>query len=159
MQQPPTDLRSEWDHPKPFAIPINVVSQHIDALGHTNNVHYLEWLQECAWRHSAEVGLATNEMLATGCAMAVHESRMSYLSATFAGDQLWVGDWIVKNDGRLRATRAFQILRVADASCVMRAEIDYICIKVASGRPSRMPEEFVSAYQVLPTHSTAGYRP
>jgi acyl-CoA thioester hydrolase len=87
-------------------------------------------------------------MLATGCAMAVRDVRMQYLKATFAGDQLWVGDWLTHNDGRLRATRQFQILREADKACVMRAEIDYICIDVASGRPRRMPEVFIEAYRV-----------
>ena len=153
MQHPPAEISNLWDRPEPFAVPVLVKPEHIDALGHTNNVHYVEWLQECAWRHSAAVGFPTDRMLATGCAMAVHESRMSYLAATFAGDELWVGDWIVRNDGRLRATRAFQILRVQDGTCVMRAEIDYICIKVATGRPSRMPQDFVSAYAVLPAEA------
>ena len=64
-------------------------------------------------------------------------------------DNLLVGDWLIKNDQRLRATRAFQILRLHDQACVMRAEIDYICINVASGRPQRMPKGFVDAYAVM----------
>jgi len=83
--------------------------------------------------------------------MAVRDVRMSYLRATFEGDQLWVADWLTHNDGRLRATRSFQILRPADEACVMRAEIDYICINVSSGRPQRMPEGFLRAYAVQTT--------
>lgn len=148
MSEPPA--AAQWDRPQPFVVEIEVEPRHIDALGHTNNVHYLDWLQQCAWQHSTAVGYDEDEMVATGCAMAVRDVRMSYLAATFVGDQLWVGDWIVHNDGRLRATRAFQIIRVADQATVMRAEIDYICINVASGRPSRMPKSFVQAYAVLP---------
>ena len=153
MTSPPDKLIQLWDRPDPFVVSIPVEQQHIDELGHANNVHYLNWLLTCSWQHSAHVGLPPQEMLATGCAMAVREVRMQYLSATFAGDLLWVGDWLIHNDGRLRATRAFQILREADSTCVMRAEIDYICINVASGRPQRMPDVFVRSYSV--EHSSA----
>ncbi len=149
MTESPADLAGVWDHPKPFVIPVRVTDDVIDELGHTNNVHYLEWLHQCAWAHSAAVGYPPAEMLATGCAMAVRDVRMSYLQATFAGDQLWVADWLTHNDGRLRATRTFQILRQHDQACVMRATIDYICINVASGRPQRMPPGFVEAYTVM----------
>lgn len=149
MPESPAELAAVWDHPNPFTLPITVTAAHIDELGHTNNVHYLEWLHQCAWAHSAAAGYSPRDMLATGCAMAVREVRMSYLSATFAGDQLWVGDWLTHNDGRLRATRTFQILRSRDQACVMRAEIDYICINVASGRPQRMPPGFVEAYAAM----------
>jgi len=149
MSESPAELTGAWDYPKPFTIPVTVTADLIDELGHTNNVHYLEWLHQCAWAHSAAAGYAPEEMLATGCAMAVREVRMSYLLATFEGDRLWVGDWLTHNDGRLRATRAFQILRSGDQACVMRAEIDYICINVATGRPQRMPAGFVQAYAVM----------
>ncbi len=148
MQKPPDNMIQLWDHPDPFVVPVQVEQRHIDELGHTNNVHYLDWLLTCTWQHSTAVGLPPDAMLATGCAMAVRDVRMQYLSATFAGDQLWVGDWLTHNDGRLRATRQFQILREADKACVMRAEIDYICIDVDSGRPHRMPEVFIEAYRV-----------
>ena len=88
-------------------------------------------------------------MLATGCAMAVREVQMTYLMPTFAGERLWIGDWLTHNDGRLRATRTFQILRETDQACVMRATIDYICINVASGKPQRMPAGFVEAYPAV----------
>lgn len=145
----PLELVASWDRPDPFVTQVRVEPEHIDQLGHTNNVHYLSWLHHCAMQHSAAVGFDMDQMVATGYAMAVRDSHMTYLAATFAGDELYVGDWVTANDGRLRATRSFQILRSADKACVMRAKLDYICIKVASGRPSRMPKEFVEAYSVL----------
>ena len=85
--------------------------------------------------------------------MAVIKTRMSYLAATYAGDHLWVGDWLTHNDQRLRATRKFQIIREADQLCVMRAEIDYVCINISSGRPRRMPKDFAAAFVAVPTSS------
>lgn len=145
MSSPPApDL--PWDRPDPFVIDVRVAAQHIDELGHTNNVHYLGWLQDCAWAHSTARGVDGARMVALGHAMAVRETRMTYVAATFRGDHLWVGDWITACDGRLRAQRSFQIIRESDRLTVLRAVIDYVCIDVASGRPVRMPAAFVAAY-------------
>ncbi|MEQ8860905.1 MAG: thioesterase family protein [Pseudomonadales bacterium] len=127
-------------------IDVVVGPEHIDALGHTNNVHYLGWLQACAWAHSAARGFDAGNMLALGYAMAVRETRMTYIGATYEGDRLRVGDWITASDGRLRAQRSFQIIRESDELTVMRAVIDYVCINLKSGRPTRMPKAFVTAY-------------
>lgn len=151
MSTPPSDL--PWERPDPFAIEVVVDPAQIDALGHTNNVHYLAWLQDCAWAHSVARGVDVDQMVRLDRAMAVRQTTMTYLGPTFAGDRLWVGDWITACDGRLRAQRTFQILREADRSTVLRAVIDYVCIAIESGRPSRMPEPFVRAYadDVRPT--------
>lgn len=135
-----------WDRPDPFIIEVEVTEDLIDALGHTNNLHYLDWLQRCAWRHSLHRGFGSEQMVNLGYAMAVRETHMQYLAATYAGDRLLVGDWITGCDARLRATRSFQIIRPSDTAVVMRASIDYVCINIASGRPARMPPEFVAAY-------------
>ncbi len=146
--QPAGDL---WDYPDPFVIRHVVSAADIDELGHTNNVCYLAWLERCAWAHSAAAGFDVQQMLAVNRAMVVRNVRMQYLRATFEYDELYIGDWLSGSDGRLRATRTFQVLRVGDGATVMRAEVDFVCIDIKSGRPARMPAEFVSAYQpVLP---------
>jgi len=151
-----------WDFPEPFVISHTVSAEDIDELGHTNNVCYLGWLERCAWAHSAAVGFDVQQMLALNRAMVVRDVRMQYLLATFAGDELFIGDWLSASDGRLRATRTFQIMRAAgsgleegsatraNAATIMRAEIDYVCIDIKRGRPARMPDEFIAAYSVLP---------
>ena len=141
------DLNRElWDLPEPFVVQHQVSDADIDALGHTNNVCYLAWLERCAWAHSAAVGFAVDQMLAINRAMVVRDVRMQYLLATFKGDRLHIGDWISASDGRLRATRQFQIVRAQDRATVLRAEIDYVCIDISRGRPARMPPAFIHAY-------------
>ena len=137
-----------WDHPDPFVVQHTVSAEDTDALGHSNNVCYLAWLERCAWEHSAAVGFNTQQMLDIDRAMVVRNVQMQYLLATFAGDELYVGDWISACDGRLRATRRFQIVRAQDQATVLRADIDFVCITVSTGRPTRMPAEFVAAYRV-----------
>lgn len=137
-----------WDHPAPYVIRHRVTNADTDALGHTNNVCYLAWLERCAWEHSAAVGFDVDQMLAINRAMVVRTVRLQYLRATFADDELFIGDWICACDGRLRATRRFQIIREGDGTTVLRGEIDFVCIDIKTGRPARMPPEFVEAYPV-----------
>lgn len=135
-----------WDRPDPYIIQLTVQPKHIDALGHTNNVHYLAWLQTCAWQHSTTRGFDEQQMVALDRAMVVRETNMQYLAATFVDDTLLIGDWITSTDRRLRATREFQILRAPCGTCIMRARVDYICMRISTGRPTRMPPEYIAAY-------------
>ena len=137
-----------WDLPDPFLIDIQVNETHIDALGHANNAVYLSFCEQVAWAHSEARGLDVAEYLALDRAMAVQTTRLRYLQPSFAGDELQVANWIVKCDGRLRATRRYQIRRTGDDATVVRGESEFVCIEISSGRPRRMPARFASEYVV-----------
>ena len=81
--------------------------------------------------------------------MAVRRVDLEYLAACFEGDELLVGNWIVANDGRLRATRRFQVINATRGETALRGEILYVCMNLATGRPVRMPGEFTSAYAAV----------
>jgi acyl-CoA thioester hydrolase len=46
----------------------------------------------------------------------------------------------------VRVARRFQVLREADWATLARAEIEYACVELSSGRPSRWPAEFTEHY-------------
>jgi len=139
-----------WELPDVFVRERTVTPEEIDRLGHANNANYLRWCERVAWDHAEALGCDFGAWQRIGRAMAMHEAALEYKAACHAGDRLAVGVWLVGNDGRLRATRRFQIVRRADARTVFRAEVVYACVDLASGRPRRMPEEFKRAYAVLP---------
>lgn len=145
----------DWDLPEPFWIEVNVQRSDLDRLGHVNNSVYLQWCERTAWEHAESVGLGWEAWQRLDRAMAVRTARLAFLKATAADERLQVGNWLVKNDGRLRATRRFQILRAEDGVTLFRGEIDYVCIEISSGRPRRLPEEFVVTYAVPPAVATA----
>jgi acyl-CoA thioester hydrolase len=107
MNAPPTEL---WDHADPFVLPVLVGEADIDSFGHVNNAVYLRWLTECAWAHSAAVGLPEDVCVALRRGMAVRGIHLDLLASAYLGDALLVGDWVTANDRRLRATRTFQIV-------------------------------------------------
>jgi acyl-CoA thioester hydrolase len=45
--------------------------------------------------------------------------------------------------------RRFQLGRERDGATVLRDRWDLVCIELASGRPRRMPQEFLDAYMTV----------
>jgi acyl-CoA thioester hydrolase len=141
-----------FDVPQPFVQPVTVQPADIDEFGHTNNVVYLTWLERVAWAHSCSLGLAMEDYrrLGTGCVARKHE--LEYLAATFAGEELLAGTWVHENDGRLSMWRAYQIVRPKDGRTVMRGRTHWVCVDLKTGKPRRMPPEFVQAYRPAARH-------
>jgi len=44
------------------------------------------------------------------------------------------------------AERRFQLMRERDGATVLRGRWDLVCIELSTGRPRRMPQEFLEAY-------------
>ncbi|MCI0749477.1 MAG: acyl-CoA thioesterase [Nevskiales bacterium] len=136
-----------WDVLDPFVQPVTVLPSDLDEYGHTNNVVYLSWLERVAWAHSLSLGLSMDDYrrLGYGCVARKHE--LEYLAPTFAGEELLLGTWIQKNDGKYSIWRSHQIIRPADGKTVLRGQTHWVCIGLASGKLERMPPEFVQAYR------------
>lgn len=141
--------------PAPFTGTHRVVPEEIDEYAHVNNAIYLQWLDSIAWAHSAELGLPLERCLAIRRGMAVRHTRVDYLEAALLDDALLIATWIVACDGRLRCTRRFEILRIADGKRVLEAEIDYFCLNLDTGKPCRFPSEFTGRYAPIPAVAAA----
>ena len=143
-------MTTEWDLPDPFFIEMTVEPSEIDTPAVQrlidDNAVYLSWLERCAWAHSDAVGIPETRCQALRRGMAVRSVRLDYLGGCYEGDTIRVANWVIANDQRLRATRRFQVVNETRDRVVLRGEIDYFCMNLDSGRPAKMPSEFVSAY-------------
>ncbi|MEY4766494.1 MAG: hypothetical protein RI907_3167 [Pseudomonadota bacterium] len=119
---------------------------HIDLMQHTNNVVYLQWLEDTAWAHSQALGLGPQEYAEQGHGMVVRQHELNYLAATRLGDELLLATWLVAAD-KLTLTRHFQYWRPADGLTVFRARTQYVCVDIAQGKVRRMPAIFQQTYQ------------
>lgn len=137
-----------WDHPQPFVIEVTAAEADVDSYGHVNNVVYIRWLERCAWAHSAAVGFPEDRCVAIARGMAVRTIHVDYLAACYAGDRILVGNWICRNDGRLRVSRRYQLINAVTATTVLRGEVDFVCMNLSNGRPVRMPADMAEAYSV-----------
>jgi acyl-CoA thioester hydrolase len=141
--------------PSAFTGMHRVAADEIDEYEHVNNTVYLQWLDRIAWAHSAELGLPLDRCLSLRRGMAVRHTRVDYLDAALVDESLLIATWLVACDGRLRCTRRFEIVREADGKRVLDAEIEYFCLNLDSGKPTRFPQEFTARYTVLPDVAAA----
>src|SRR5258706_16342013 len=135
-----------WDLPTPYLLELTVRPADIDAYNHVNNAVYVPWFARAAWAHSAALGLPIERCLVLGQGMAVLRPEIAYLRPALLTDQVSVATWLLAGAGKLRVRRRFQARRVADGVTLSRAEVEYVCIELSSGRPTRWPAEFHQKY-------------
>jgi acyl-CoA thioester hydrolase len=137
---------SIWDHPEPFTIQTKVDPGDIDGLNHTNNTVYVKWCEQVAWAHSVSLGLDLDAYRTLDRAMAITHAEYNYLCASHEGQEIRLATWIVEWDKKLSMKRHFQIVRVEDGVTLLRGCVKFVCIELSTGRPRRMPQEFVHGY-------------
>jgi len=135
-----------WDHPQPHTLAMLPQAGDIDGLNHTNNAVYVQWCEQVAWAHSEALGLGLADYRRLDRAMAIRRAAYDYLLPSAEGEALTIGTWLTASDGKLAMTRAFQIRRDRDGATVLRGRWELVCIAIGSGRPQRMPAEFVQVY-------------
>lgn len=143
MKQEILDLA---EHPDAFGMCFKVSAEDLDGYDHVNNAVYLKWLDKVVWAHTRAVGLDEAACRDLNRGMAVVRHEIDYISAAHLDDEIVVFNWLSSNDGKLRASRIFQILRLKDNKTLLRAKTDYICTNLSNGRPARMPQAFVELY-------------
>ena len=142
-------ILSTWDLPVPHAISVAVSAAEIDAYDHVNNSVYMTWFDRAAWDHSAAVGLPVEQCLALDRGMVVLRSVIAYVRPALRGDAVRVATWILPGQRKVRVSRRFQVLRDSDGATLARAEIEYACVELSTGRPSRWPPVFLERYIVI----------
>ncbi len=139
----------DFDLPAPFVWTHEVVATEIDEYNHVNNAVYVQWLDRAAWEHSAALGLPVARCVTLDRGMAVVRSVIGYLRPALLDDVAEIATWLLPGNGRLRVARRFQVRRRSDGVTLARAEIEYACIELSSGRPMRWPAEFHACYAPL----------
>lgn len=142
-----------WDYPSPHTLTVTPMPEDIDGLNHTNNAVYVKWCEQVAWSHSEHLGLSLDDYRRLDRAMAIRRSEYDYILATYLGERLTLGTWLVGCDGSASMERRFQIIRSGDGATVLRGRWDLVCIQLSNGRVRRMPAEFTDAY--IPALRTA----
>lgn len=124
-----------------------VTNEDIDVFGHVNNVRYVAWAMEAGWSHSIALGLdfAAYERIGVGCVVWRHE--FDYLAPALPGDEVLIATWIAENDNRVRLVRAFEFRDAPSGKSLFRGRTAFVSIDMASGRPARMPKEFIDGYK------------
>ena len=133
-----------------FDLNIQVLPEHIDLLGHVNNVLYLQWMQDVATAHIEQLGLGLAQYLQLKHAMVAVEHHVQYRKAAFEGEDLILRTWL-DDLNTLYSFRQYVFYRPKDQSILFVGQTKWACIEIESGRPKRMSPSFTQAYQPIAT--------
>ncbi len=122
----------------------------IDAFNHVNNARYVDWANEIAWAHSNALGLSMADYIRIGVGCVVWRHEFDYVAPVHEGDEIEIATWIAENDNRVRLVRAYEMRDRRSGKAVFRGRTKFVCIDMKTGRPARMPPEFIAAYEPLP---------
>lgn len=135
-----------WDYPQPFVLPRTPRADDIDGLNHTNNAVYVQWCEQIGWAHSETLGLSLADYRRLDRAMAIRRGEYDYLLPAFLNEPLSLATWLLASGGKLTMERRFQLVRDSDQATILRGRWELVCIELSSGRPRRMPAEFLRVY-------------
>lgn len=131
-----------------FDLKMKVLPEHIDALGHVNNVVYVQWMQDVATAHIDVLGLGIAQYLELKHAMVAVEHHVQYRKACFLDEEIILRTWL-SDLNAMYSIRQYVFYRPSDQAILFLANTKWACVEIATGRPKRLSPTFSQAYQVL----------
>ena len=131
-----------------FDLRIKVKPEHIDVLGHVNNVVYVQWMQDVASAHIETLGVGLDQYLEMKHAMVAVEHHVQYRKAAMLDDDVILRTWLYEINA-LYSFRQYAFFNAKDHSLLFTGNTKWACIEIASGRPKRMSPTFIQAYQPI----------
>jgi len=119
----------------------------IDAFNHVNNARYIDWANEIAWAHSEALGLSMEDYKQIGVGCVVWRHEFDYVAPVALGDEVEIATWITENDHRVRLVRAYEMRNAKTGAVVFKGRTKFVTIDMSTGKPARMPKEFIEAYR------------
>lgn len=120
-----------------YTITKRVPQQAIDALGHVNNVVYVDWIQEVSKKHWDN---KTTPEQREKVFWVVLSHFIEYKSACFAGEVLELRTWVDTVEGT-RSERCVEIWRKKDKQLAVKARTSWCLVDAETKRPKRITTE------------------
>ena len=130
---------------RPFCLMWQPTQADIDHYGHVNNVSYVQQLERVAWAHTHALGLTIDDYRELDAGMVIQHHDIYYHQSVHLGQLITCQTGVVACDQKLRVARAFAFYN-QHADCVLSARTEFVCIRLSTGKPRRMPKAFVAAY-------------
>jgi acyl-CoA thioester hydrolase len=117
----------------------------LDALGHVNNVVYVQYMQEAAIEASTDAGFGPDWYHARGTGWVGRRLTVRYLAQVTYAEEVDVATWVSHMHGP-RSIREYDLTRVGDGARVARARAEWVYVDRASGQPTRFPADLIPAF-------------
>ncbi len=117
----------------------------IDTAAHVNNAAYLTYADDAGVQVGAAFGWTMARMMAAGFGIIARRIQIEYAQSAVLDDELDVQTW-VSDVRRASAVRHYRITRVRDGAPVARIRSTYAWVDLATGRPVRIPSDFLADF-------------
>ncbi len=134
--------------PAIYEYPLLVRPQHIDRLGHVNNLTYLAWMLDAAVAHSATQGWTAERYDALGSVWVVRSHEIKYIEPAYEGQQLIVRTWVADMT-KVSSTRRYRIERADDSAVLAKAATRWAFVDRASGTLARIPRTIIDSFEIV----------
>jgi len=111
-----------------------VLKEEIDALNHVNNIVYLQWVQDIAYKHWNFL-TANNPQKEYVWYTIRHE--IDYLQQAVLGDEITVKTWVGETKG-VRSIRYVEIFK--EELLLAKSQTTYCLLNAKTKRPTRITE-------------------
>lgn len=136
--------------PGVFRTRLRVRIYELDVNGHVNNAVYLNYAEQAATEHAESLGFGRDWTRVQGGAWVVRRHTIEYRSPAEYGDEIEITTRIVEMRGA-RGTRRSTLARVSDATLLAEVQTEWAWVRLADGRPVRIPEQVIAAFKVAET--------
>ncbi len=152
-----------------FETYVRVRNCDVDALGHTNNAAYVNFIEQAALDHARYLGLSLERTRELGGVFVARQHTILYVRPTFTDDLLRVVTWLGPVQGA-RVERGYRVLRVTPVpelipvagrslqgtdgdegqELVCRASTEWVFVS-ESGHPRRIPSDISAMFNPVAT--------
>ncbi len=123
-------------------------AEHIDQLGHVNNVVWLELILDLARSHYNTAGLdLAAERDASGCVWVVRRHEIDYVRSALPDETIVEQTWVSVMRGA-QSVRHCLFTREADGEKLVASTTQWVWVDGASQRPRRLPKSFIEGLPV-----------
>ena len=132
------------ERPASYTTTWRVRVYELDVNGHVNNAVYLNYAEQAATEHAEAVGFGRAWTAARGGGWVVRRHEVTYLRPATFGDELAITTCIEQIRGA-RGIRRTHITRPTDGAGIVEILTEWVWVRLADGRPTRVPPEVVAA--------------
>ena len=131
-----------------FRRTLRIDEEHVDELGHVNNLVWVRLVLDLATAHSDSVGLDARAYREMGAWWIVHRHEIDYHAPAFPGEEIVEETWISSMRGA-RCIRESRFTRVTDDALLLSARTTWAYVDAESHRPRRIDQRVLEALPVV----------
>ena len=125
-----------------------IEDEHVDQLGHVNNVVWINLAIDLAVAHAGSVGMDFEATKKLGGIWIVRRHEIDYHQPALPGEEVLEETWISSLRGA-RSVRNARFTRVKDGARLVSAVTHWAYVDTRTQRPRRIDPEILKVFEVL----------